>query len=121
MTISQILTTNKLDIYFFDVSLFQVNHNGLLTFNQSFKSYQPYAFPSNDSRDIIAPFWADLDNSVQGEISYQQYTTGEVLQNASQDISSYFPRVTFQASWVFVVTWDRVAYFSNPGTVSTFL
>ncbi|XP_031432978.1 sushi, nidogen and EGF-like domain-containing protein 1 [Clupea harengus] len=70
--------------------------------------------------DIIAPFWTDLNNRESGNITYQQYTSGDVLQTATKDIRSYFPSVTFTASWVFVATWDRVAYYSNRGTENTF-
>ena len=99
--------------------LLQVNHNGHITFNQSLSQYVTHEFPANSTMDIIAPFWTDLDNRESGYISYQQYTSGDVLQTATQDISSYFPNVTFTASWVFVATWDRVAYYPNTGTVST--
>ncbi|XP_062388507.1 sushi, nidogen and EGF-like domain-containing protein 1 isoform X2 [Sardina pilchardus] len=97
-----------------------VNHNGDLTFNQPLFQYVPNEFPENSTRDIIAPFWIDLDNRGKGSISYQQYTTGDVLQNATRDVNSYFPNVTFTATWVFVATWDRVAYFPNTGTETTF-
>ncbi|XP_076123118.1 sushi, nidogen and EGF-like domain-containing protein 1 isoform X2 [Alosa pseudoharengus] len=97
-----------------------VNHNGHLTFNQSLSTFTPTEFPENSTRDIIAPFWTDLDNSEKGNISYQQYTTGGVLKSATQDINSYFPNVPFTATWVFVATWDRVAYYPNTGTETTF-
>ncbi|XP_076123122.1 sushi, nidogen and EGF-like domain-containing protein 1 [Alosa pseudoharengus] len=97
-----------------------VNHNGHLTFNQSLFQYVPNEFPENSARDIIAPFWTDLDNREKGNISYQQYTTGDVLQSATQDINTYFPNVTFTATWVFVATWDRMAYYPNTGTETTF-
>ncbi|KAG5280345.1 hypothetical protein AALO_G00088060 [Alosa alosa] len=97
-----------------------VNHNGHLTFNQSLSTFTPTEFPKNSTRDIIAPFWTDLDNREKGNISYQQYTTGDVLQSATQDINSNFPNVPFTATWVFVATWDRVAYYPNTGTETTF-
>ncbi|KAL2101728.1 hypothetical protein ACEWY4_003489 [Coilia grayii] len=94
-----------------------VNHNGDLTFNESFSSFTPYKFPAHSNRDIIAPLWTDIDNRERGNISYQQYTTGDVLHRATRDINSYFPNVTFTASWVFVATWDRVAYFPKTATI----
>ncbi|KAK2876066.1 hypothetical protein Q8A67_020162 [Cirrhinus molitorella] len=94
-----------------------VNNNGHLTFDGSWSSYTPYQFPANGGKDLIAPFWTDLDNRLKGVISYQQYTSGSVLTQATQDINQYFPELNFSASWVFVVTWDRVAYFPNSGTV----
>jgi len=99
--------------------LFQVNNNGHLTFDGAFNSYSPYQFPAYGGKDIIAPFWTDIDNRWNGVISYQQYTSGSVLTQATQDINQYFPDLSFSASWVFVSTWDRVAYFYNSGAVSS--
>jgi len=90
-----------------------------LTFDGAFNSYSPYQFPAYGGKDIIAPFWTDIDNRWNGVISYQQYTSGSVLTQATQDINQYFPDLSFSASWVFVATWDRVAYFYNSGAVSS--
>uniref|UniRef100_A0A3B3BFR5 NIDO domain-containing protein n=1 Tax=Oryzias melastigma TaxID=30732 RepID=A0A3B3BFR5_ORYME len=98
-----------------------VNHNGHLTFINSFSSYTPQRFPLNGSKDLIAPFWTDLDNSRTGVILYNQYTNGSVLQQATQDINSYFPNLNFNADWVFVATWYKVAYFSNETTFQAVL
>ncbi|XP_073670305.1 sushi, nidogen and EGF-like domain-containing protein 1 [Paramisgurnus dabryanus] len=97
-----------------------VNNNGHLTFDQPWDSYSPYSFPGHGGKDIIAPFWTDLNNCENGVISYQQYTSGDVLTQATQDINQYFPDLSFSASWVFVATWDRVAYFSYSGTETSF-
>lgn len=69
-------------------------------------------------RDIIAPFWTDLDNRGNGQIYYNQYTSGSVLQQATRDINQYFPGLNFNANWVFVATWFEVAYYPTSGTVS---
>ncbi|XP_063072034.1 sushi, nidogen and EGF-like domain-containing protein 1 [Engraulis encrasicolus] len=58
--------------------------------------------------DIIAPFALVSERQ---NVSYQQYTSGDVLHTATQDINSYFPNVTFTATWVFVATWDRVVFY----------
>ncbi|CDR19114.1 unnamed protein product [Oncorhynchus mykiss] len=97
-----------------------VNHNGHLTFNQAWSSYTPYSFPAHSTIDLIAPFWTDLDNRGNGNIFYQQYISGSVLQQATQDINQYFPNLGFSANLVFIATWDRVAYFPNSGTETTF-
>ncbi|XP_033975485.1 alpha-tectorin-like isoform X15 [Trematomus bernacchii] len=96
-----------------------VNHNGHLTFDTSWSRYSPQRIPMHGSRDLIAPFWIDLDNGVQGQISYHQYTSGTVLQQATHDINSYFPGLHFSANWVFVATWSNVQYFPTTGTGST--
>ncbi|KAF6732048.1 Alpha-tectorin, partial [Oryzias melastigma] len=97
-----------------------VNHNGHLTFDQSYYSYSPQRFPLYGSMDIIAPFWTDLDNRQNGFVLYNQYTNGSVLQQATQDINSYFPNLNFSAEWVFVATWYEVAYYPTTGTKTTF-
>ena len=99
----------------------QVNHNGHLTFDTPWFMYIPQRIPRHRSRDLIAPFWTDLDNRVQGQVSYHQYTSGTVLQQATHDINSYFPGLHFSANWVFVATWSNVQYFPTTGTVSHFV
>ncbi|XP_051959528.1 sushi, nidogen and EGF-like domain-containing protein 1 [Xyrauchen texanus] len=97
-----------------------INNNGYLTFNQSSSEYIPKPFPANGSEDIIAPLWTDIDVSENGVIFYQQYSYGSVLTRASQDINQYFPDLSFHATWVFVATWDKVAYFYHSGTETSF-
>uniref|UniRef100_A0A3Q3BFA2 NIDO domain-containing protein n=1 Tax=Kryptolebias marmoratus TaxID=37003 RepID=A0A3Q3BFA2_KRYMA len=97
-----------------------VNHNGHLTFEAPWSSYVPQRFPMNGTRDIIAPFWTDLNNAVNGDIYYAQFTSGHLLQQVTQDINEYFPYLKFSAKWIFMATWYGVAYFSNPGSQTTF-
>ncbi|KAL6481973.1 hypothetical protein MHYP_G00100530 [Metynnis hypsauchen] len=95
-----------------------VNNNGELTFNLKLSAYVPTPFVAHGNNTIIAPLWTDLDNSVEGVISYNQYSEGSVLSRATKDINQYFPEVKFNASWVFVATWDRVPYYKQPGKAS---
>uniref|UniRef100_A0A673J8E4 NIDO domain-containing protein n=1 Tax=Sinocyclocheilus rhinocerous TaxID=307959 RepID=A0A673J8E4_9TELE len=97
-----------------------VNNNGHLTFNQPSSAYVPYSFPARGSQDIIAGLWTDLDNRQRGVVSYRQYTSGNVLTHATQDINTHFPNLNFTASWVFVATWDKVAYYSLTNTETSF-
>lgn len=96
----------------------QVNNNGDLTFDEPFWLWIPYRFPAYVARDIIAPFWTDMDTRVSGEVYYDQYTNGSVVRQATQDINQYFPELNFNATWVFVATWYEVAYYPTTGTVS---
>ncbi|KAE8284015.1 IgGFc-binding protein Fcgamma-binding protein antigen [Larimichthys crocea] len=96
-----------------------VNHNGHLTFNNPDGTHRPQRFPIHGTKDFIAPFWTDLDNRQTGQVYYNQYTSGSVLQQATQDINAYFPSLNFNANWVFVATWYEVAYYSNSGTRTT--
>uniref|UniRef100_A0A8C1NUR8 Si:ch73-329n5.2 n=1 Tax=Cyprinus carpio TaxID=7962 RepID=A0A8C1NUR8_CYPCA len=100
--------------------MFQVNNNGHLTFNEPSSQFVPYSFPANRNQDIIAGLWTDLDNGMRGVVSYHQYTSGNVLTRATQDINTHFPNLNFSASWVFVATWDKVAYFSLTNTETSF-
>ncbi|PWA16722.1 hypothetical protein CCH79_00017471 [Gambusia affinis] len=95
-----------------------VNHNGHLTFDAPWSSFSPQQFPMYGTRDIIAPFWTDLDNRANGDIYYVQYTSGSLLQQVTQDINRYFSALNFQANWIFIATWYEVAYFPTTGTVS---
>ncbi|KAK9965911.1 hypothetical protein ABG768_004975, partial [Culter alburnus] len=97
-----------------------VNNNGHLTFNQASSQYVPDFFAANRSQDIIAGLWTDLDNHARGVISYHQYTNGSVLTRATLDINSHFPNLTFNASWVFVATWDKVPYYNLTNTETSF-
>uniref|UniRef100_A0A6Q2Z8Z4 NIDO domain-containing protein n=1 Tax=Esox lucius TaxID=8010 RepID=A0A6Q2Z8Z4_ESOLU len=65
---------------------------------------------------------ADIDNRVNGNISYQQYnTSGSILQQATQDINQYFPNKVFSANWVFIATWNKGYYYNLSGTVRLFV
>ncbi|XP_035986707.1 LOW QUALITY PROTEIN: alpha-tectorin, partial [Fundulus heteroclitus] len=97
-----------------------LNNNGDLTFDAPWSSYIPEQFPRHGGRDIIAPFWADLDNTRSGNISYFQRSSGPVLQQVSDDINVYFPALSFHANWVFIATWENVAYFNENGKQTTF-
>uniref|UniRef100_A0A3Q2PFA0 NIDO domain-containing protein n=1 Tax=Fundulus heteroclitus TaxID=8078 RepID=A0A3Q2PFA0_FUNHE len=97
-----------------------LNNNGDLTFDAPWSSYIPEQFPRHGGRDIIAPFWTDLDNRVNGDIRYVQYSNGPVLQQVSNDINVYFPDLSFHANWVFIATWENVAYFNENGKQTTF-
>ncbi|XP_061586274.1 alpha-tectorin-like [Cololabis saira] len=96
-----------------------VNHNGHITFDGPLRTFSPQRFPLHGPRDFISPFWTDLDNRANGQVLYNQYTSGSVLQQATQDINSYFPHINFHATWVFVATWYEVAYFPTTGTRTT--
>ncbi|XP_059181102.1 alpha-tectorin-like [Centropristis striata] len=96
-----------------------VNNNGHLTFDNPLSTFSPSRFPLHGPRDFIAPFWVDLDNTVNGGVYYNQYTSGSVIQQATQDIRDYFPSINFNANLVFIATWYEVAYYPNSGTRTT--
>lgn len=97
-----------------------MNYNGHLTFNEPWYGYVSKTIPFFGTRDIIAPFWTDLNNAAGGDIYYDQYINGQLLHQVTRDINEYFPGLDFVAKWVFIATWDKVFYFSHPAPVSKF-
>lgn len=100
------------------VFILQVNNNGDLTFDGPFYQWHPYYFPAYSVKDIIAPLWTDIDNREKGIISYRQVTDVRLLNQASKDINKYFSNLNFSASWIFIATWDKVAYYGKIEAVS---
>ncbi|XP_052468082.1 sushi, nidogen and EGF-like domain-containing protein 1 [Carassius gibelio] len=97
-----------------------VNNNGHLTFDGPLSQPTPSYLQTQFNRDIIAPLWTDMDNTISGTISYRQVTSGGLLLAASNNINQYFPNLNFNASWLFIATWDKVPYYNNLQSASTF-
>uniref|UniRef100_A0A8D0GH68 NIDO domain-containing protein n=1 Tax=Sphenodon punctatus TaxID=8508 RepID=A0A8D0GH68_SPHPU len=102
-------------------SLF-VNNNGVVSFGVPVPQYTPDPFPLADGRPFVAPFWADVDNSLGGEVYYRQTQDPELLSRFTADINQYFPEIPFNAIWALVATWDQVTYFASASkkVVNTF-
>ncbi|NWR95963.1 TECTA protein, partial [Furnarius figulus] len=96
-------------------SLF-VNNNGVISFDDPVRQYTADPFPLVDGRTFVAPYWADVDNVLGGDIFYRQTTDPELLADISQNINQYFPEISFTATWAFVATWDHVAYYGSTST-----
>jgi len=55
-------------------SLLQVNTNGVISFDRSFRRYSTRAFPI-DGASLVSPYWADIDtNRNDGRIYHRQVT-----------------------------------------------
>ncbi|KAJ6610750.1 hypothetical protein lerEdw1_015226 [Lerista edwardsae] len=99
----------------------QVNNNGVVSFGQPVSQFTPDPFPLTDGRAFVAPFWADVDNRITGEVYYRQTRDKQLLQRATADINACFPGERFTATWVFVATWDQVAFYGSLSSkVNTF-
>ncbi|KAL7857417.1 hypothetical protein SRHO_G00163160 [Serrasalmus rhombeus] len=80
--------------------------NGFLAF---FQPLLPDANPDpHIAKDIIAPLWTDIETNNTGIISYEQATSGNLIEAVTNDINMLFPGVNFSASWVFLCMWRRV-------------
>lgn len=93
-----------------------MNTNGVISFLRPVGTYTPNPFPiANDAR-MIAPFWADIDTTRGGTVWYRETTNDTMLDRATHEVRAYFPDFfRFRASWVFIATWDRVAFFGCSG------
>ncbi|XP_019353974.1 IgGFc-binding protein-like [Alligator mississippiensis] len=98
-----------------------VNNNGLVSFGAPETQYTSDPFPLPDGRALVAPFWADVDVRVAGRVLYRQSRAPGILARATADVGAAFPHLPFTAAWVFVATWDRVAFYgATVAKVSTF-
>ena len=72
--------------------------------------FTPDRFPLRDKRGRIAPFWGDVDTRNGGVVFYRESTDTALLQRATRDI-----RRAFRATWIFIATWDSVAFYGSRG------
>ncbi|XP_074837543.1 alpha-tectorin-like [Carettochelys insculpta] len=108
---------------FYDTSYrsLYVNNNGVVSFGVPVNQFTPDSFPLSDGRAFVAPFWADVDNRITGEVYYRQSQDPQLLQKVTADINAYFAHEEFTATWLFVATWDRVTFYgSQSSKVNTF-
>ena len=93
----------------------------MISFTTSVSTYTPEAFPLEGSRQLIAPYWADVDtrSSASGNVWYRETSDSELIARARSDIMRdplLFPEVdfsTFLPTSIFIATWDRVGYFNQ--------
>ena len=112
----------------------QVATNGLVSFGNAFTSFVPIPFSNESSIGLFvaAPYWADIDNSVTGEIWYETHTAGSgensTESNALLEEVSAFVRARqniplFNGSWMLVAMWNESFPFgfgfSNVSEVSS--
>ncbi|KAL6474885.1 hypothetical protein MHYP_G00159250 [Metynnis hypsauchen] len=87
--------------------------NGFLAFSQP---VLPDANPNpRIAEDIIAPLWTDIETNNTGIISYQQATSGNLVEGVTNDMNMLYPGLNFSASWVFRGTWRRVHFGHDAG------
>ncbi|XP_061189929.1 protein mesh-like [Saccostrea echinata] len=89
-----------------------VSTNGAISFLTPVSQYTPDPFPLDGDRRLITPFWGDVDTTKGGHVRYRETTDPDILDKASNEIKTYFPNFyNFPAAWVFIATWDKVAFF----------
>lgn len=102
------------EIYFYDTpyqSLF-INSNGFISFEQFSNDNGVMVFPT--SYKIIAPFLADIDTSMSGNIYYRETQDPSILGVAERLVrKSFNTHSTFNPQSMFIVTWDSVGHYQN--------
>ena len=89
-----------------------MNTNGVISFLGTMSTYTPSPFPLGSNKRLVAPYWTDIDTNNGGDVWYRESTNRTLLQRVSQEIRRVFPeQYKFQASWIFIATWDNVAFY----------
>ncbi|XP_056187494.1 sushi, nidogen and EGF-like domain-containing protein 1 [Falco biarmicus] len=90
-----------------------VNNNGVVSFGTGVPEFTPEPFPLPGHRPFVAPYWADVDTRLGGDVFYRQSQEPELLARLTRDLT---PAVTSsdptpKPTWAFVATWYRVSFF----------
>ncbi|NXN98362.1 TECTA protein, partial [Rhinopomastus cyanomelas] len=92
-----------------------VNNNGVLSFGGSVPDFTPEPFPLSSHRPpFVAPYWADVDTRLGGHVYYRQSHDPHLLATVATDlqvVATSPPQQSPKPTWVFVATWDQVAFF----------
>ncbi|KAG8548099.1 hypothetical protein GDO81_026672 [Engystomops pustulosus] len=102
-------------------SYLYVDNNGFLSFKDPIPLWTPRPIPLSLNNPFLAVYWADVYTPKAGNIYYRQSRDTGLLARATSDIRNYTHDQNFQAQWVFVATWDHVAYYGSiSNRVNTF-
>ena len=96
--------------------LIQINTNGVISFLVEVSGFTPDAFPLGGNKRLVAPFWADVDATVAGQVFYRETSDPGLLQQATNDVTAtYVDHKKFRATWLLIATWYEVAFFGAAG------
>ncbi|XP_048238236.1 uncharacterized protein LOC124135986 isoform X2 [Haliotis rufescens] len=92
-----------------------VGDNGGVTFGSQYNSY--FFRSIRYAMKYICVYCADFDIISRGNVFYHVYAYGDfsaehALARATAEVRARTRQRTFQASWVMVITWDDVPFFS---------
>ncbi|XP_063292594.1 sushi, nidogen and EGF-like domain-containing protein 1 [Pelobates fuscus] len=107
-SLEDIETPTPIPLFGSSFSTVYVYSGGLLLFN--FQENLDMYLPITNGPTFLAPFWADIETSNEGEIYIGTNTSLQLLSQATSDVGSYFPGLNFSAGMVLVATWVKVPY-----------
>ena len=89
--------------------------NGLISLGRRFEASTPEVFPPTTPdtfwRYLVTPFWADLNSTNGGSVSYRIYTnenSSSLLNSVSQLIQTETEDRGFVGEWMLVGYWDSL-------------
>ena len=109
------------------VESLQVGTNGYFSFGTPQTVYTPSLFSSTSPYNyLVAPFWADIDISIHGSISYEVHSTSAgsssiALLNRVSTFISNQQNTQFSGNWMLVATWSQVSQVGGSSSVVSFL
>ena len=109
------------------VESLQVGTNGYFSFGTRQTVYTPSLFSSTSTPNyLVAPFWADIDITVHGSISYEVHSTSAgsssiALLNRVSTFISNQKNTQFFGNWMLVATWSQVSQVGGSSYVVSFL
>ena len=92
--------------------------NGIISFGARFTNYIPILFPT-DNIDIyvLAPYWADHDIRLYGNVSWEMYSTGDtpttddIIDMVNNFINNNTNETDFVGHFMFVGFWEETHPF----------
>ncbi|KAJ8969010.1 hypothetical protein NQ317_007371 [Molorchus minor] len=89
-----------------------VNSNGFLSFQTEIPHFINREFPLD--YPIIAPFYSNVDTRNAGSISFYETDNSVLLERATENVhEAFINAANFQATNLFIVTWNGVGYFKR--------
>ena len=105
------------------VESLQVGTNGYFYFGPRQTVYTPSLFSSTSTPNyLVAPFWADIDITVHGSISYEVHSTSAgsssiALLNRVSTFISNQQNTQFSGNWMLVASWSQVSAYSGSSSI----
>ena len=114
-----ILTANQIYI----LESLQVGTNGYFSFGTRRTVHDPFLFSFTTPYNyLVAPFWADIDISIHGSISYEVHSTSAgsssiALLNRVSTFISNQQNTQFSGNWMLVASWSQVSAYRGSSSI----
>jgi nidogen (entactin) len=111
---SEVPLSTPIAFYGDRVDSIYINTNGLLTFDSELPRWKSDLILPLGSFRLVAPFYADVDTSLSGNVYYRETADASMLQKVETLIHANFPESSsFRPRHLLIVTWDEVGYWNS--------